>query len=637
MREYKCTRCGALLNIQEGFNSNSPMHECHACGAKMYDPNIYQGERFKGVYWHCDRCGALLNIQNGFRDVYDSWKCTGCSYLNQLSENEIEDLSMKSEIDNNKNNDNQENSKSKEQYIIYCNNCGKPLNPGAKFCLYCGKSQYNSKSENNSYNTERKNVYVGEVRKCPSCGAELNSFSAICPHCVHELNSVEVPESIKEFSEELSCFDNEIANSPNNKPWKRWSGAGKFWWVILNIFTFCVPLLIYLFLSIGGYGGFGKLSPVECKKETYINNYSFPNDRESVLEALFFIKSQVVSLSSESKNGKNKKWIKIWKNKAKELLNKSKLLFKDDPIASNIYNDIKIEEKKVKRVVLLKSMPFLLLAAICCILLVLPRMEYFNNSCVSCASCDFNGIHAKKTAVPTINDDTVSDEKNGIFSYPIRNYIGKNAASFGKIDNGYLIEEYGEGKLRFIFVTKDGTYMSGTFDERKKYTVVGQSIPVGTNLIEVHSRYSDGKVSPYSVSYQNYDEIVLYVSPINDNSYKPNVVSLLPTLDRHKYHIRDYKGRNLASFGRTDGEDRVDEYGEAELKIEFVSEDGSFVNVKDYDDLRQYVVINQDIEMNTELIISYSIYSSGEESDYSIQSQNIERITLTVKNLMTRH
>ena len=45
---------------------------------------------------------------------------------------------------------------------------------------------------------------------------------------------------------------------------------------------------------------------IEKKKESFINNYSFPNERESVLEALLFIKSQVVSLSTKPKNGKNR-------------------------------------------------------------------------------------------------------------------------------------------------------------------------------------------------------------------------------------------------------------------------------------------------------------------------------------------
>ena len=641
MKDCICARCGALLNKQEGFNPNAFIHECRACGAKQYDPDIYQGERFKGVYWHCNRCNALLNTQSGFRDIYDSWKCTGCSYENRISENELGDSSKKFEENNNSNKGNQQAKETKDQYTIYCNRCGNPLKPGDNFCLICGKQQKSTEPENHPYNSERKNVYVGEVRKCPSCGADLSSFSAVCPHCGHELNSIEVPESIKEFSKELSYYDNEIANSPIVRPWKEWSGGKKFWWIVLNIFTFCVPLFIYLFFLIGGYGGFGKLSPVEIKKETYINNYSFPNERESVLEALFFIKSQVVTLSNESKNAKNKKWIKIWKNKAKQLLNKSDLLFKEDTIASNTYNDIEEEEKKVQRIVFLKSVPFIILAIICVVMIFVTRASCSTDTCNSCNSCnnifqhsyDKSENNKQNATLPTISENVTTNESEGIFCYPIRNYAGKNAASIGKIEDDYLIDEYGSGELRIVFVTENGLLISENNEEKKKYVVVGQNIPAGSTLAEICDRGSDGKIFSSIISYQSYDEIILYVAPIGDSSYKPNPTLILPTLDMHKYHIKDYTGRNAAAFGKNNDKERIDEYGACNVKIEFKTEDGSFVDNNDLNNLKQYIVTDQDVPANEELNLTYETDSQGHEFDVLIKSQSIEVITLTVKKI----
>ena len=239
--------------------------------------------------------------------------------------------------------------------MAFCAKCGKLLNENDMFCSGCGAPQKPSKA-NHQYSEQRQNVYVGNVRKCPSCGAELSSFTAFCPQCGHELNSVVVPESIKDFSTQLNLLDIEIANTYQINSWKQWESGKKFWWIVINIFTLGIPLFLAFLFHILGIGKSGRFSSIEKKKESFINNYSFPNERESVLEALLFIKSQVVSLSTKPKNGKNKKWIRIWDNKAKELLNKSKLLLSEDIIAQNAYNEIVAIKNKVNKSIIVKSL-----------------------------------------------------------------------------------------------------------------------------------------------------------------------------------------------------------------------------------------------------------------------------------------
>lgn len=52
-----------------------------------------------------------------------------------------------------------------------------------------------------SLNT-RKQEFVGIIRKCPNCGAELPGMVAICPQCGHEITGVRANVSVREF------FDN---------------------------------------------------------------------------------------------------------------------------------------------------------------------------------------------------------------------------------------------------------------------------------------------------------------------------------------------------------------------------------------------------------------------------------------------
>lgn len=43
----------------------------------------------KDCEWYCDNCDAHLNNQSGFNTYSDSWECTECGYLNDVSEDNI--------------------------------------------------------------------------------------------------------------------------------------------------------------------------------------------------------------------------------------------------------------------------------------------------------------------------------------------------------------------------------------------------------------------------------------------------------------------------------------------------------------------------------------------------------------------
>lgn len=240
---------------------------------------------------------------------------------------------------------------------------------------------------------------------------------------------------------------------------------------------------------------------------------------------------------------------------------------------------------------------------------------------------------SSKHESPTITENMESDDSQGIYTYQIRNYIGKNVASIGKEYGDYLIDEYGKGRLRIVFVSEDGMVFSKNDEIKKQYTVVEQNLRAGTNLTIVHLRDSKGR--PYSnlVDYQSYEEIVLYVSAIGSAGYQPEYVEISPSLDRHLYYIRDYVGRNAASFGDYYGNDRVDYYGKGKLRISFTSEDGSFIDDSSEDSLKQYIVVSQDIKVNTELRLQYETDSKGQEYDNLIRSQNYEEINLVVRRL----
>lgn len=242
---------------------------------------------------------------------------------------------------------------------------------------------------------------------------------------------------------------------------------------------------------------------------------------------------------------------------------------------------------------------------------------------------------ALSNTIPTISEDQGTSVKEGIHSYPIKNYIGKNLASFGQKYDDHAVDKYGSAYLRLIYVTSSGAFINpNNIEDLKDYVVFDQNIEAGKKFVLVNERNSVGE--PYSnlVCYQNYEEIVLAVKKVeSDDNQEVELTSISPTLDRHEWHVRDYVGRNLASFGTTRENSRIDEYGKGELSLMYVSDDGRYIDPTSLSELRQYVVTSQETEPDTLLSFEYLKDFEGNEYSNLIDSQNMEEIVLHVRKI----
>lgn len=243
----------------------------------------------------------------------------------------------------------------------FCMNCGQQLPEGAKFCSGCGTAMGEVKSEE----TQRKQEWAGKIIKCPSCGEDIPSFTAICPACGHEINSAKVSSSLKNFIDSIDECDRVIANNPcpdKKSGWSSWGTAKRVFWVILNVLFFCLPLIIYLYVKLfsviiplARYDSTPKLTADEKRKASLIENFPFPNERESILEALLFIKAKISFLASEKIDKKNAYWIRLWSAKASQLYQKAEMMFRGDKAANEAYQEILKQKERVRKIVKFKA------------------------------------------------------------------------------------------------------------------------------------------------------------------------------------------------------------------------------------------------------------------------------------------
>lgn len=77
--------------------------ECPCCGKTMYLADdvwrcydcaycITQKDMLDGViFWFCDECGRFMNVQPNFTDKTGAWKCIACGFVNDVSEENVEE------------------------------------------------------------------------------------------------------------------------------------------------------------------------------------------------------------------------------------------------------------------------------------------------------------------------------------------------------------------------------------------------------------------------------------------------------------------------------------------------------------------------------------------------------------------
>ena len=114
--------------------------------------------------------------------------------------------------------------------------------------------------------------------------------------------------------------------------------------------------------------------------------------------------------------------------------------------------------------------------------------------------------------------------------------------------------------------------------------------------------------------------------------FNPNAnVEIKTSPDKYTWYVKSYVGKNLASVGYTSlGGDRMDSYGNGYIQLILRAPDGEFVDINNEDELKNWRVVGQSLEPNTEIKYTYEVNPDGEEYDSLIACQNIEEIVLAL-------
>lgn len=221
------------------------------------------------------------------------------------------------------------------------------------------------------------------------------------------------------------------------------------------------------------------------------------------------------------------------------------------------------------------------------------------------------------------------------YTWYVQDYVGRNAAAIGYTSlGGDRLEKYGAGYLEFTFVTEDGMFLD-IEDEAllQKYIVTGQNIAPNTEMKYVFQTDSEGNEYSNLIDFQSIRMIDLTVRRLDGTLFGDPVafelIPIAPSPDRYTCYIRNYVGKNVASFGYTSlGGDRRDEYGAGNVRLNLVADDGVYLDPENIDLLKQYIVVSQDVAPNAEMKLTFQKDSEGNEYSNLVESQTYQTITL---------
>lgn len=146
--------------------------------------------------------------------------------------------------------------------------------------------------------TERKQVFVGTIRKCPNCGTQITTDTVKCPACGFIIEKENVSVAMEEFTKKFVSFNS------------------------------------------------------DTEKKDFVETYPIPNNKNDIRGFLSFASSQ---RDKDYANSKIKVfWVTVWNNKCRSIINQAYDVFGTDTdfmqYLRNYKSDIEKSSKEIKKI-----------------------------------------------------------------------------------------------------------------------------------------------------------------------------------------------------------------------------------------------------------------------------------------------
>jgi len=177
-----------------------------------------------------------------------------------------------------------------------------------------------------------KSDKFGDVKKCPACGAIVQSFQTKCSDCSHEFRNIEASHSIIKFFEKLDELESSRKENPINIKEDTSVGVGTiFKW--LFFYWILIPIKVINFI-INKSKSSQWSNTTDVRKEELIMNFPVPNSIEEIFEFLSLSLSKIETISYfnlTNEKGKYKSsWNDVWLKKVEQINTKASISMKGD-------------------------------------------------------------------------------------------------------------------------------------------------------------------------------------------------------------------------------------------------------------------------------------------------------------------
>lgn len=180
------------------------------------------------------------------------------------------------------------------------------------------------------------------VSKCPACGALRSSFAAICPDCGYEFSDAKTSDTLQNFFNEISKYDEQIANeAPKNKSIV---GTIFLWW-------FFFPFMLVYFIIKTGTKSLKSLTGTKKVKADAIKMFPIPNSRNDLLEAAVLMQAEIkpVGLLNclTNSGAEDVAWDKVWLAKLNSIIKKAEISMAGDTKSLETLYNIRNEAAEI--------------------------------------------------------------------------------------------------------------------------------------------------------------------------------------------------------------------------------------------------------------------------------------------------